>query len=518
MPDHIQMVAFVRGFFVVYNGEHDFPDDEASIVMPSDSIAGFLKQAGCHRLLFPEQIEALISQPDLPQEGLERFCQYLLERGVLTPYQAEALRSGRHEELNIAGYPVLEQLGACPGGVAYRVLHPGLRLPLILRRLRSQGMIGDESAEEFLQRAQRWGTWQHPHLVPALEVGRIDSDIYIVRELWADHADVVSLVEEFGGPMPAAVALDVLGSLAGLLHQVHSHGEVHGGICPSYLLFGPLKEKVGPDGRRYRRPTTEATIKLAELGLLPRWSNLQEHLSEVVHLAYTPPEMFADAKATPAGDIYALGASAYFLLTGRSPFSGDSAERLMEAISTGSPKPLHRRRPDLPVELVELVKKMLQRDPAARPSAEQVVQLAQAMAGQLAEAGKSSLAGSSGAQGAPLSEPVSAAQLPVAIPVTASNGVDQTVTDWSDSWSHHMASAAAQPAAPRRARGLTDEERARSRRMFFLGGLLHLTAITLLLLWLFGAFSGSRDAEPEPSPPPKKQNPNLKPRPRLQNT
>ena len=60
--------------------------------MASDSIAGFLDQAQAVRVLFPEQVEQLIRQPDVPQSDLSQLCEYLLARGVVTRYQAEAIR------------------------------------------------------------------------------------------------------------------------------------------------------------------------------------------------------------------------------------------------------------------------------------------------------------------------------------------------------------------------------------------------------------------------------------------
>ena len=65
--------------------------------MPSDSIAGFLDRAQASRVLFPEQVEQLIRQPDIPQSDLAALCSYLLVRGVLTQFQADAIRE-RGEE------------------------------------------------------------------------------------------------------------------------------------------------------------------------------------------------------------------------------------------------------------------------------------------------------------------------------------------------------------------------------------------------------------------------------------
>lgn len=482
--------------------------------MPSDSIAGFLDRARSHRLLFPEQIEQLIREPDLPQEGLERLCQYLLERGVLTPYQAEALQEGRGEELNIGGYPVMDRLGPCPGGTAYRVLHPALRLPLILRRIRWDEALLRGPAETFFERARRWGMWRHPLVISAMEVGRSDDDIFIILDPMADHADVETLSAELGGPMPGPLALETLRGLASVLCEVHGQGGVHGGICPAFLLLGPLKDKELPDGTRRRRPARDATVKLAELGLLPQLPPARQQPPELRRLAYLPPEMLDEPTPTPAADLYALGASLYFLLTARPPFKGQTPDELMQAITTAPLKPLARLRPDLPTEFVVLIERLLSRDPAARPSAAETEQMAMQIARDWGQTAAEPPMAEEVPEAVPAAEPASNRRLPVAVPVSAAAA--EAPADWSETWSAHLTASAAQPVPQRRVRPITDEERLRSRRLLLLGGLLHLTAITLLLLWLFGAFSGTREPEPSPPPPEKKSNP-IKPRPRPQN-
>ena len=71
--------------------------------MPSDSIAGFLDQAQAVRVLFPEQIEQLIRQPDIPQSDLTKLCEYLLTRGVLTRFQADTIRGVTRAGIELRG-------------------------------------------------------------------------------------------------------------------------------------------------------------------------------------------------------------------------------------------------------------------------------------------------------------------------------------------------------------------------------------------------------------------------------
>ena len=73
--------------------------------MPSDSIAGFLDQAKANRVLFPDQVEQLIRQPDIPQSNLDALCEYLEHRGALTRFQADMIRQGRGYDLTFAGVP-----------------------------------------------------------------------------------------------------------------------------------------------------------------------------------------------------------------------------------------------------------------------------------------------------------------------------------------------------------------------------------------------------------------------------
>ena len=141
--------------------------------MPSDSIAGFLDRARASRVLFPDQIELLIRQPDLPHANLDSLCVYLEERGAITRFQAEAIRNGRGADLNFANYPVIEELGPCPGGIAYRALHPSLRTPIELRRFRAESLFPADSPAALLQRVQSAAALHNPYLVTVLDVEEV---------------------------------------------------------------------------------------------------------------------------------------------------------------------------------------------------------------------------------------------------------------------------------------------------------------------------------------------------------
>src|SRR5580700_1729441 len=129
--------------------------------MPSDSVAGFLDRAQANRVLIPEQVEQLIRQPDVPQSDLTALCNYLLTKGVVTQFQAAAIRESRGQELMFAGYPVIDEIGPCPGGIAYKVLHPSLRTPLVLRRLEPHWLEPSDSVYDYISRARSFGMLNH---------------------------------------------------------------------------------------------------------------------------------------------------------------------------------------------------------------------------------------------------------------------------------------------------------------------------------------------------------------------
>ncbi|HET6571961.1 MAG TPA: hypothetical protein VFG68_00030 [Fimbriiglobus sp.] len=301
--------------------------------MPSDSVTSFLDQARASRLILPDQVDDLIRQPDVPQENLAAVCDLLRDRGVLTDYQADLIRAGRVDELTFAGYPVVGELGPCPGGTAYRALHPSLRTPVVLRRIRPEWVEASDNLSAYVQRAQAACPVVHLHLANLLDAGVYRDEPYATLEPF-DAADLRALVADIG-PMPTTLAASYARQAALALQATHARGLAHGGVRPEVIFVGPLTLLAipRPDGSPRYRPLPTATVKLFELGLVPR----------------------SGSEPTPAADVAALAATLHYLLTGNMPTAGGPT--------------LEAQRPDLPAELTELVREMTAADPAARPTA-----------------------------------------------------------------------------------------------------------------------------------------------------
>ncbi len=342
--------------------------------MPSDSVATFLDKARASHALDSHQIDQLATQPDAPQADLGALCEYLEGRRVLTRFQADMIRDGKGADLHFAGYPVRDELGPCPGGTAYRAAHPALRTPVVLRRLRADWLAPADDPAAFLQRARAASALPHPNLVPLLDAGFHGDELYAALDAPADAATLDALVKDIG-PMPAFLAAEYARQALAGLRAAHERGLVHGDVRPATLVVGPLaaSNKTGPDGKPKLRPAPTATVRVAELGLVPVRPPAAQAAPDgaapdPAALPYLPPERVDAAAYTPAGDLYGLGASLFYLLTGRPPFAGSSPADVLAKVRSADPPPLEAVRPDLPAPLVALVTQLLAKAPHARPA------------------------------------------------------------------------------------------------------------------------------------------------------
>jgi serine/threonine protein kinase len=278
-------------------------------------------------------------------------------------------------------------------------------------------------------------------------------------------------------------------------------------VRPANLIVGPLTVKTNPDGTERRRPAPDAVVRLAELGLVPMRPPAIQVLPEMSAVPYLPPERVDGSANDPRGDIYELGATLYFLLTGRPPFTGDDPTDLLNRIRSVDPPALPGLRPDLPTELMGLVNRMMDKVPDRRPPTAADVETALAKFCRT-----STVTAGAAPMPIPMAAPASGVLVAVAV------AVEEPATDATDGWgidpSTFSTAHAAATASPPRRREMTAADKTRTRLLFLLGGLLHLTAIGLIVAWAMGAFTST--PEPEPTPTPKKddQKPKSKQKPR----
>jgi hypothetical protein len=164
------------------------------------------------------------------------------------------------------------------------------------------------------------------------------------------------------GPLPWKPVLSVLGDAAAGLAYAESRGIVHRDIKPANLMYSGT-----------------GTVKIADLGLA---TTLEQEAIEADQTpsggrkVYGTPHFIAPEQARGEAvdhrsDLYSLGATAYRLLSGKTPFEGGSTREILRALQTEAPRPLHELVPDLPPDLEGVVARLMEKDPAARfPTAE----------------------------------------------------------------------------------------------------------------------------------------------------
>jgi len=276
----------------------------------------------------------------------------------------------------LSAYELLGVLGRGGMGVVYRARHRQLNRIVAIKVLSPRMVSAAEARRRFEREIQILGSLNHPGVVMATDAGRIGSAAYLVMEL-VQGADLARLVRR-GGPLAVAEACEVGRQMAAALAAAHALGTIHRDVKPSNAMA---------DG--------QGRVKLLDFGLAHLATLAAEHRETSLGrllgtLDYMAPEQADSGQAIDArADLYGLGATLFFLLTGRPPHGADTERSLLEQLrAVASSEAPHARslRTDVHDELDELVARLLSRDPAARPdSAEEVAaQLSRWAGGDLA--------------------------------------------------------------------------------------------------------------------------------------
>jgi serine/threonine protein kinase len=253
-------------------------------------------------------------------------------------------------------YELLERLGAGGMGDVYRARHRRLNKFVALKLLPARLKDSADSVARFLREMKAVGGLDHPNLVEAHDAGEEGGVVYLALKL-VEGEDLDRLVRR-RGPLPVAEACDLTRQAALGLQYLHERGLVHRDLKPSNLMRTP-----------------DGVVKVLDLGLA-RWgveAGAGAELTATGGLLGTP-EYLAPEQARSAAtadiraDLYGLGGTLFYLLTGRPPFAHRTGlfEKL-EAHWTEEAPDVRSLRPEVPAAVAELVRRLLAKDPADRP-------------------------------------------------------------------------------------------------------------------------------------------------------
>jgi phosphate ABC transporter phosphate-binding protein len=291
----------------------------------------------------------------------DSVLQQLLDDRLLTAFQARQLERGRYKGFFLTEkYKLLDYLGAGGMGKVYLCEH------LILQRLVAIKLLqlGSGSSTEgqavvarFYREARAVATVDHPNIVRVFDVDRMGESPFMVME-YVDGTNLHELVVRHGRLAPERAAAYTRMAAAGLEHA-HCAGLIHRDIKPSNILL----DRCG-------------IVKLLDLGLARFSQDPSKNEGITTRLDnnavigtvdfMAPEQAVNSSKVDIRSDIYSLGCTFYFLLTGRVPFPDGSLPQKIHSHQTLAPEPVSMICPRLPGELIVVIERMMEKDPADR--------------------------------------------------------------------------------------------------------------------------------------------------------
>jgi len=253
-------------------------------------------------------------------------------------------------------YRIVAAIGRGGMGDVYRAVDEKLHREVALKLVRPEPKTLLAS-ERFQREARAIAQIRDPHVVAAYDFGDEGECSYLAMELSTGCSVGEELRES--GPFTAARAQYVVRQAAAGLAAAHQVGVVHRDIKPDNLLLGD-----------------DGSVKVADFGIarfLHDATTTMTSSGEVVGTSYyLSPEAALGRRVGPPADIYALGCVLYQLVTGHPPFMADEPAAVMYQHVEREPVPPSDLRPELAGPLEDLIFWMLAKDPASRPTAEQV--------------------------------------------------------------------------------------------------------------------------------------------------
>ena len=317
----------------------------------------FLDDLERSRLLGAEEIgEVLDAYGPFLDNDARPFARRLVKIGLLTRYQANKLLNHRTWGFFLGEYRILDRLGAGGMGKVYLARHERTEATVAIKVLPPKRAAEDEQAVlRFRREVELSRMLSHPNLAHTIEIGTLGDAHYMVM----DYIRGDSLYDLVKGEGMGSGTLDVVECaryfveiLRGL-HAAHEAGLVHRDIKPSNLM-------VTPEGRGV----------ILDLGLaraIADEGGLTQSNTIVGTVDYASPEQLADASsADRRSDLYSVGCSIHFAITGAPPFEGGDIVSKIFRHRMDDPRPLDRIRPEVPAAFAAIVVKAMAKLPKER--------------------------------------------------------------------------------------------------------------------------------------------------------
>src|SRR5262245_20310887 len=329
-----------------------------------------------------------------------QLCGELVQRGWITPYQQAQLMSGNGDKLIIGSYRIQTPLGEGGMGVVYKAIQPKLDRVVALKVIRPQVLASrPEVLSRFHREAKAIAQLNHPNLVILFDADEINGTHFIAME-YVEGQTLEKMVRT-QGPMSIRQACDYMRQSAlGLQHSCEV-GLIHRDIKPSNILVSQKLTSGGNSSMRMPRPTLVTLrdrsrlvqnggstgkqahhwgqVKILDMGLARLTEGLDDDkpspeytpLTRAGALLGTPdfisPEQARDARNVDIrADIYSLGCTFYYILTGKPPFPGGTDVQKLIQHQNAKPHPIEELRLGIPHDVSRILMRMMEKRPEDR--------------------------------------------------------------------------------------------------------------------------------------------------------
>lgn len=278
----------------------------------------------------------------------------------------------------VPGYKVLGKLGQGGMGHVYKATQERLNRLVALKIIRKESMSQDPRAVRRFQReAQAAAQLSHPNIIVIFDFNQSGKTYYIAME-YIEGVDLHQLVQDYG-PMPIDLATDLVLQAASGLHHAYEAGMVHRDIKPSNLMVALSK----PDGAYSQAVPGEAglrallqksVVKILDMGtaLLAQGGDTDsakwtQHGTLMGTPDYLAPEQAMDSHSVDIrADLYSLGCTFYYLLTGKAPFGQYPLMKKLMMHQSVLPKPVREYRPEVSPQIEMEVHRLMAKRPEDR--------------------------------------------------------------------------------------------------------------------------------------------------------
>lgn len=287
------------------------------------------------------------------------FAEQLVIAGELTVFQAKVLLEDRRVPLQLDRYLILEEIGRGGMGTVYKALHRQMDRIVALKILPKEKVDSPQKVRRFQREVKTAAKLDHPNIVTAFDATESNGTHFLVMSL-VDGQNLAEYVRRHG-PVSCSDAVNFILQAASGLDYAHALGVIHRDIKPANLLLN-----------------TEGKIKILDMGL----ARIHERQENSLHadsteltedgavlgtVSYLAPEQALDTrKADERSDVYALGCTLHYLLTGKPPYKEDTLVKTLLAHREAEIPSLRIRREDVPEKLDTIFQMMVAKQPESR--------------------------------------------------------------------------------------------------------------------------------------------------------